>query len=338
MRFIVYGAGAIGGTIGARLFEGGHDVVLIARGAHLAALREHGLRFRTPEGERILSLPVVGSPGELDWRGDEVVILAMKTQDTAPALAALEAAAGTRVPVVCAQNGVENERLAARRFERVYAMLVALPATHLEPGVVTASGAPVSGCLHAGVYPSGVDDTIATVCQSLDASGFRSEAVGDAMALKYRKLLLNLGNALDVIIGRSSWGEGGEVGALLATLREEGEACYRAAGIAPVSPDAYRERVTAHYRSVAVAGETRAGSSTLQSVLRGHTLTEVDYLNGEIVLLGRLFGVPTPANRVVRELAARAAAGGAGPANMTVAEIRSLIDAARRATTGGASH
>jgi len=105
MRFVLYGAGAIGGTIGARLFEGGHDVVLIARGAHLAALREHGLRFRTPGGERILSLPVVGSPGELDWRGDEVVILAMKTQDTAPALAAPEAQRGPACPWSARKTG-----------------------------------------------------------------------------------------------------------------------------------------------------------------------------------------------------------------------------------------
>ena len=49
MRFVVYGAGAVGGVIGAHLFRGGHDVTLIARGAHQEAIRERGLRFDTPE-------------------------------------------------------------------------------------------------------------------------------------------------------------------------------------------------------------------------------------------------------------------------------------------------
>ncbi|GIW12879.1 MAG: 2-dehydropantoate 2-reductase [Tepidiforma sp.] len=327
-RFVVYGAGAIGATIGARLHEAGGDVLLIARGAHLEALRSHGLRFNTPGGSKTLRLPVASSPAEVDWRGDEVVFLAMKTQDTAPALVALEAAAGNTIPVICAQNGVENERLAARRFRSTYAMLVALPATHLEPGVVTASGAPLSGCLHAGRFPAGVDPLIESVCGALDTAGFRSLPAPDVMELKYRKLLLNLGNALDVVVGRSSWGAGGEVGEILTLLRDEGEACYSAAGIRAVSPEEYRQRVTAHYRSVPVSGEDRSGSSTLQSVLRGRTETEVDYLNGEIILLGLQHGVPTPANRVVRDLAVRLAANGSGPGRFSPREVLDLVAAA----------
>jgi 2-dehydropantoate 2-reductase len=256
-RFVVYGAGAVGGTIGARLFEAGHEVVLICRGRHLEAVRSEGLLFRTPEGERRLRIPAAGSPAEVVWRADDVVLLCMKTQDTAAALAELERAAGCRVPVVCAQNGVENERLAARRFTDVYAMLVALPATHLEPGVILASGAPLSGCLHAGRYPRGTDPLIRAVCGALDGAGFRSEAVDDALALKYRKLLLNLGNGLDVILGTSSWGAGGEVGDFLALLRAEGEACYQAAGSArfpPPNTPSVSPVITARYRSRAKAG------------------------------------------------------------------------------------
>jgi 2-dehydropantoate 2-reductase len=324
-RFVIYGAGAIGGTIGARLFEAGHDVLLICRGAHYQAIRSGGLSFRTPDGTRTLAIPAVAHPRDVDWQPGDVVFLCMKTQDTAAALLELERSAGTSIPVVCAQNGVENERLAARRFRDVYAMLVALPATHVRPGEVIASGAPLSGCLHAGRFPAGVDATIEQVCAALDGARFRSLSTRDAMALKYRKLLLNLGNGLDVILGRSSWGAGGDVGAFLARLREEGEACYRAAGIACVSPDEYAERVTRHYRAVPVEGEGRAGSSTLQSVLRGHPVTEVDYLNGEIVLLGALHGVPTPANRLVRDLATRIAAEGRGPAGMSVEQLRRMI-------------
>ena len=67
MRYIIYGAGAVGGSIGARLFEAGHEVVLIARGPHLEAIQRDGLMVRTPEGESTTRVPAVGHPSEIDW-------------------------------------------------------------------------------------------------------------------------------------------------------------------------------------------------------------------------------------------------------------------------------
>jgi 2-dehydropantoate 2-reductase len=87
MRYIIVGAGAIGGTIGGRLFEAGHEVVLVARGPHLDALRARGLRLVTPDGEAALPIPAVGGPGELDLRDGDVLVLAVKTQDAEAVLA-----------------------------------------------------------------------------------------------------------------------------------------------------------------------------------------------------------------------------------------------------------
>lgn len=321
MRIVIFGAGAVGGTIGARLAQSGHDVVLIARGAHLDAIRNKGLRLQTPEEDVVIPITAVGRPDEIDWRPDDRVILTMKTQDTEPALRDLEAAAGTAVPVICAQNGVENERLAARRFEHVYAMLVALPATFLVPGEVIASASPLSGCLHAGNFPGGTDDTIAEVCAAIAASRFHCLPSADAMALKYRKLLHNLGNGLDVITGRLSWGADGDVGQFTARLRDEGVACYQAAGIQAVTQEEYTERVQRHYRAMPVGGQARNGSSTLQSVLRGLTTIEVDYLNGEIELLGKIHGIPTPYNSTVRRVATAMVARGEKPGSMPFEEL-----------------
>jgi 2-dehydropantoate 2-reductase len=108
VRIVVYGAGAIGGVVGARLFEHGHDVVFIARGPHYEALRDHGLRIETPVSASVVEVPVVDTPDALDWGDDDVVVLAMKTQDTPVALEALARAGAHGVPVVCAQNGVES--------------------------------------------------------------------------------------------------------------------------------------------------------------------------------------------------------------------------------------
>src|SRR5215211_4454308 len=320
MRYIIYGAGAIGGGIGARLFEAGENVLLICRGAHLEAIRRDGLLLRSPEGETRFPIPTASHPREIELTAEDVVILTMKTQDTERALMDLEAAGGGELPVVCCQNGVENERLAARRFARVYAMVVAMPATFLTPGEVIVEGTPLTGVLHAGRYPTGTDDVIERVCADISASHMLAEPSADAMRLKYTKLLANLGNAVQVIIG-SRWGDP-DFRAIMENVRAEAIACYQAAGVEFVTDEEYAERVNRRFRIGEVAGQTRSGSSTWQSLARGHTTIEVDYLNGEIAMLGTLHGVPTPANRVVRGLASRMAATGFQPGHYSFADLR----------------
>ena len=106
MRYIIYGAGAIGGGIGGRLFQAGHDVVLICRGAHLEAIQRDGLLLCAPEGDVRLPVQAVGHPREIDFTPGDAVILTMKTQDTERALLDLEASGDGELPIVCVQNGV----------------------------------------------------------------------------------------------------------------------------------------------------------------------------------------------------------------------------------------
>ncbi len=320
MRFIIYGAGAVGGVIGGRLFEHGHDTVLIARGAHLAAIRERGLTVLSPAGAVTVPVPAVGSPREVDFQEGDVVILAMKTQDTEPALAELLAAAGDQVPVVCAQNGVENERRAARRFANVYGMPVRLPATHLEPGVVQADSSPWSGVLDVGRYPLGIDEVAEGVTSALAASTFSAVPEARVMRHKYQKLLMNLGNGLDAVVG-----PGGGARDLLRLAREEALACYAAAGIDCASDEEDRERRGSFIQIGEIAGQRRKGGSTWQSLARGKPDLEVDYLNGEIALLGRLYGVSTPVNASLQRVANRMAREGAAAGSMSEAELRAEV-------------
>lgn len=335
MRYIIYGAGAVGGTIGGRLALAGHDVILICRGAHYDAVRANGLLLQTPEpeGETLIPIAAVNHPREIAFAPGDCVILTTKTQHTEGALSDLEAAAGTDIPVVCAQNGVENERLAARRFRNVYGMLVNLPATHLVPGEVIAAGTPLSGVLHAGRYPDGVDATIKQVCADISASHFVADADPAIMRIKYAKLLQNLSNAADVAIGRPA-AESPEGVAILRETRQEAARVLAAAGIEVSPPDEVAARVQRHYSAAAVGGMARAASSTLQSVMRGHTTIEVDYLNGEIILLGRLYGVPVPLNAVLRRVATAIAAKGEGGNPIPVAELAALIEQERQASDG----
>lgn len=326
MRFVIYGAGGVGGTIGGQLHRSGHDVVLIARGAHLGAIQENGLNLRTPSGDFRLTIPAVGHPEEIDWRIGDVVLLTMKTQDTQPALRDLELCAGTAVPVICAQNGIENERMALRRFANVYAMLIALPATFVDPGEVIASAAPYSGALHAGRYPGGTDTLIDAVCAALRASNFLAEADAAVMRLKHRKLLMNLSNGLEIVTGQNAWGATGGLGELVDALRNEAIACFEAAGMDCAPLEEYTARVNSHYKAQPIGGQARNGSSTLQSVMRGHTTVEVDYLNGEIELIGALHGVPTPYNSAVRRMAVEMAARGIAPGSRTLDDVRRLAE------------
>ncbi|MGB2693611.1 MAG: 2-dehydropantoate 2-reductase N-terminal domain-containing protein [Dehalococcoidia bacterium] len=300
MRYIIYGAGAIGGSIGARLLQQGLDVVLICRGAHLEKVRRGGLTFCTPEESTVLPINAVGHPAEVEFTNDDVVLLTMKSQDTLAALNELRLVAPD-VPVVCAQNGVANERMALRLFERVYAMLVVLPGTHLEPGEVLMHSSTVGGVLDAGRYPSGVDPLIERVCADITASGFSSRPDPQVMRLKYAKLLGNLGNAVQALCKQDD-----AAGELTRHLRDEAVACYRAAGIEFASGAELFQGRGVDVTRGSIAGRERGGGSSWQSLERRAGSIETDYLNGEIVLLGALHGVPTPYNRVVQRAAATA--------------------------------
>ncbi|MFQ5380262.1 MAG: ketopantoate reductase family protein [Dehalococcoidia bacterium] len=323
MRYIIYGAGAIGGTIGARLQLAGFPVVFIARGGHLESLRSTGLAFATPEGVHELDVSAAANAAEAELREDDFIFLAVKSQDTAGALDDIRGATGGRIAIACAQNGVANERLAARFFERVYATVVMLPASHLRPGAIQCESAPTTGILDTGRYPSGIDDLCVRVCGELEQATFSARPDGEIMRQKYRKLLMNLNNSIGALCGRSEAARD-----LSRMCRREADAVYRAAGIDSATDEEFLARREGLIQVRPVEGRERAGSSSWQSLERGTGRIEADYLNGEIVLLGRLHGVATPANRVLQEAAAVAAASRAKPesvdATALLAKARAL--------------
>lgn len=305
MRYVIYGAGAIGGVIGGKLFQAGHEVVLIARGAHYEAVAARGLRLETPGAAVTLPVPVVPAPADVGFRESDVVILAVKSQDTPAALQALARTAPSRTAVVCAQNGVANEHAALRMFPNVYGMCVMLGATHLTPGVVQARSAPVSGLLDIGRWPAGSDHIAGQIAADLSAATFSSEVRDDIPRWKWGKLLRNLANAVDALCGPQA-----RTGEIAIRAREEGIACLQKAGIPYSGPDEDRARREAIFAATPPADGIPRGagtSSSWQSLARNAGTIETDYLNGEIVLLGRLHDIPTPVNQLLQTAAARTA-------------------------------
>jgi 2-dehydropantoate 2-reductase len=308
MRYDILGAGAIGATIGGRLAEAGCEVALVGRGEHAAAVKRNGLVLALPDRVIRRHVPMF-TVDELLLSAADVLVLAVKSQDSAPLLNQLAAVGvddGARLselPLFCAQNGVANEDAALRCFGRVYGVCVNVPATHLEPGVIEAAGSPVSGILQLGRYPAGQpDDLVHAVAADLDRSGLSSVVHADVMAWKRAKLLSNLANALQVLcVGGFQWRAraDGAVAAVVTRLRAEASACFAAASLTVTDPNAY-QAATSGFQIVAVEGRSRGGGSTWQSVERGLPTVETDFLNGEVVRLGRLYGVPTPVNGAVQ--------------------------------------
>lgn len=320
---MVFGAGAIGGVVGARLHQSGHEVALIARGEHYRAIRDRGLTFERPGESVTLEIPVADSPAGLEWRGEEAVLLATKSQDTADAVASLRSAAPIGTAVICLQNGVENERTALRLMPAVYGAVVMAPTAHLEPGVVQAYGSRGVGVIDLGRYASGVDPLCEEVASALEESGFSSRARPDIMRFKYAKLINNLLNAVDAICE-----PGPATEELTQRAQDEGREVLTAAGIEFVAEEV--NDVIGRWRRLdvkAIEGRPRAGSSTRQSFARGTPTVETDYLNGEIVLLGRLHGVSTPINAALCELSDRHLRERRAPQTLPAEEVLALARA-----------
>lgn len=332
MRYIIIGAGGIGGAIGGRLADAGHRVVLVARGESAKVIKRDGLRLAIPERVIMVRPEVVESVGDLALDADDVLILCVKSQDTQPLLpelAVLDVAgrpAGEVLPLFCAQNGTSNEPAALRYFRHVHGISLMLQATYLIPGRVSASGSPYTGVLELGRYPSGFDEVDERVAADLNACGMCVEVRQDVMAWKRAKLLRNLRNALEAMCGSDMTGE---AAAAYERLRSaaiaEGRACFEAAGQAVVSPEEWEARTGPELnRNLPVEGQGRMGGSTWQSLTRGQPTVETDFLNGDIVQLGRQLGIPTPVNERIQQaiwkfVRQRRAAGSLEPGDLEAA-------------------
>jgi 2-dehydropantoate 2-reductase len=142
MRIVVIGAGGVGGYFGARLAAAGHDVAIVARGAHLAAIREHGLRVQSPLGDLTVRVPAGADPAA--FGPADVVLFCVKSYDTEAAAAATVPLLTTDTAVVSLQNGVDNEEKLAAVLgaEHVVGGAAFIFSTITEPGVVVHTGGP----------------------------------------------------------------------------------------------------------------------------------------------------------------------------------------------------
>jgi 2-dehydropantoate 2-reductase len=344
-RYVIIGAGAIGGTVGAVLTRAGIPTVLVARGRHAETLAVAGLTLRTPDGTFYTPVTAVSGAEHLRLTPDDVLVFTTKTQQLDVALQqwvdqpvygphSVLGTAGDLLPVLTALNGVAAEEKALRYFRRVFGVCVWLPAVHLEAGEVIVRSWPVVGQFHIGRWPASLRthtdaETLQALAGTWTAAGIRVHVVDDVAPWKYNKLLSNLGNAAGALSA-----DGADIRQVVAELRREGEHVLRYAGIEFVSFElSTAARADGPTPRPVPGSNTGPSNSTWQSLSRNTGNVETDFFNGEIVRLAHRHGIAAPINAALAR-AARAAAGtGLGPNGYSAIQLAELLGI--KATTDG---
>lgn len=321
MRYIIIGAGAVGLALAAEFETAGIGYQLVGRGAQLAKLQADGLEYERPTGTRRLRLNAVDG---VDLQADDVLLLTVKTQDVEAATAfwadqpVQGGGVGADLPLVTLQNGLEAERIAARRFSRLYSASIMVPAVYIQTGKVSVASAPELASVVVGRFPQGTDGVTARLVADLTRANSLAEERADIQRWKAAKLLHNVKNVLELFAGDKD-----TLVLLAGRITTEARAALTAAGYDPADPS--ERAVDISHWKIQRSSNAPTGQSTWQSFTRG-ARSEVDYLNGEIARLGLLHGVATPWNRAAQRLAAQLALSGGAPGSIPVTRLRDAVE------------
>ncbi len=291
MHIAVVGAGAVGGFYGARLARSGERVSLIARGAHLRAIRERGLLVWSPLGDHVVRVEAESDPARVG--PVDLVVLAVKTYANPQVVPFLPVLCGPETAVLTLQNGVASADVLADAVgeERVLAGTTYVATAIVAPGLIQQTGVHRRVILgEAFGARQQVSDRVARIADVLARADVHAEAVADGRVPVWEKLIYLATFAAFTGVARQPAGAiwGDDVGreAFIA-VAEEVEAVARAEGVA-IADDVI-ERMVGYLD--ALPPDTR--SSLLIDLQQGKP-TEVEAIQGEVVRRGRELGVPTP--------------------------------------------
>lgn len=319
-RYVIIGAGAVGASLAAELEAQNIPYVLVGRGAQIAHIIRHGLSYRRRGETRLVRLNAVDTAEPPALRGDDILLLTVKAQDveaTTDFWAWRQVDGGglaSELPLVTFQNGLAAEEIALRRFGHVYAASILVPARYTVTGEVVVGGEPNIGIVTLGRYPGGLDETATAIVYDLAKAGYLAEARSDIRRWKAAKLQHNVTNVVELFAGTQD-----ARAHAAGELAEEAATVLKAAGYDPASPSERRVDISGWHVGED-SGIERGQQSTWQSFVRGVS-SEVDYLNGEIVRLGRLHGVAAPHNAAFQQAAAKLARDGGKPGSLDIADI-----------------
>lgn len=318
LSFLIIGAGAIGSYVGGSLALRGQQVVFLDRPEAVAQIRTRGITLRLTDGEQFLAPHIVSSVEEALSLGPfDAGIFSVKSYHTESALFPLKPFAVQLPPILCLQNGVDNEPA----LEEVIGPKV------IAGTVTTAIGLPAPGIiaverlrgLGIGVAPGSPHHVLATRISSvMEKAGLQPVLYSHPTAMKWSKLLTNLtANATSAILDMSPAEIFRHTGLVRLEMRQQQETLnvMRALGMGvtalpgtPVPLFAFAVR----YLPVALAkpilgraiGRGRGGKmpSLYIDLHKGNPQSEVTALNGAVVAHGKQAGIPTPVNQQLTKI------------------------------------
>ena len=290
MKIAVMGAGAVGCYFGGLLARAGHDVVLVARPAHVQAICSHGLRLQTRTFDA--QVPLRASTEASAVHGAECVLVCVKSSDSVRAAQAMAPHLDPGAAVFSLQNGVDNAERLQAVLERPVAAAVVYVATEMAgPGHVRHHG---RGELVLAPSPAS-----SVLAAALAAAGVPVQVSDNVAGALWAKLVLNCAyNAISALTGLSYGpivhNAELDTAATLADVVRECQAVAAASGIA--LPGMLLQDVLG-----LAATMPSQHSSTAQDLARGRR-SEIDHLNGFIVRRGEALGIATPTNRLLHTL------------------------------------
>ena len=305
MKIAMMGSGGVGGFFGGRLALAGHDITFIARGSHLAAMREHGLTIENaPQGN--LHVPKVSATDDPSKVGPvDLVILSVKLWDTEAAALQVKPIVGPDTAVLSLQNGVIKDDIMRRVFGDAAVMggVCYVATTISKPGVIHQTG--TMQRIVVGEYDGRKSKRAEDLHAALLASGVAAELSDDVRRSIWEKYVFLVGLSATTTSMRKRLGpirSNAQTRAFLHDLMREVVAVGRAHGVA--LPAGYADNRLAF-------GDTLPEdmtSSMHHDLDKGNRL-EVEWLSGGVVRLGAEKGIPTPCNRAECDILALHAAG-----------------------------
>jgi 2-dehydropantoate 2-reductase len=294
LRIAIMGSGGVGAYVGGRLAAAGQDVTFIARGAHLRAISEHGLRIRSARGD-VTIRPAQATDDPASIGPVDLVIFAVKLYDTEVAAAAIEQLLGPRTGVVTFQNGVDAPETLARMLgpDHVIGGVAKIASVVTEPGVIRHTetmAAFVFGELDGtrSMRVAALEGALASAAVDHEVSADIWRDIWAKMA--FLATFAGITSLLRLPIGPIR--EDPKTRAMLRAGLEEAFAVARAKGIG--LPDDFVESTLAHCDRL----PSEMKSSMLQDLERGRRL-ELPWLSGTIARLGRELAIPTPTHTTI---------------------------------------
>jgi len=288
MRVAVMGAGGVGSYLGSRLATAGADVHLIARGAHLDAMREHGLTIVTPEGDRsTVEVQATADPAEVG--PVDVVLFLVKSYDTEAAAQRLPPLIGDDTVVISLQNGIDNEpRIAAVVGDEHVAGGAAYILSAIEaPGVVRSNRARV---VVGEMEPGPPSPRIERFVELARGGDINAHASDDVRRTKWEKYVLLVAFSAVTAATQLTVGDirrSSAASAMLRAIMVEAWSVARMLGV-PLSDD-----LVDRAYSLVLEQADDEGTSLRHDLLIGHRM-ELEALQGTLRRLGRETGIPTP--------------------------------------------